>query len=58
MMSDGVILKMFHIHGMQFRDAMMTQDPLKKNQLKIARPGDSTSRKSWVHTASRCNLYM
>lgn len=30
MMSDGVILKMFHIHGMQFWDAMMTQDTLKK----------------------------
>lgn len=30
MMSDGVILKMFHFHGMQFRDAMMTQDTLKK----------------------------
>lgn len=28
MMSDGVILKMFHIH--EFRDAMMTQDTLKK----------------------------
>lgn len=38
MMSDGVILKMFHIHGMQFRDAMMTQDPLKKTNKKLHDP--------------------
>lgn len=30
MMSDGVILKMFYIHGMQFQDAMMTHGTLKK----------------------------
>lgn len=32
MMSYGVILKMCHIHGMQFHNAMMTKDPLKKTK--------------------------